>query len=141
MSAHYKVKMVILVRRDLKNAKGKPVHPPKMMAQVGHAGHLWLTERFKEASRDNEGRFVVELTEAERTWLVDGDCAKIVLGVDDEQQMNDIVAQAIWIGVRTQEVLDAGHTEFDGKPTVTCVALGPERSDILDKVTGHLKTL
>jgi PTH2 family peptidyl-tRNA hydrolase len=125
VSAHYRVKQVILVRRDLKNAKGKPVHPPKMMAQVAHGAMAWLGSRFKAAPRDGEGRFIIELNEAERTWLVDGDYAKIVLGVDNQEEMEGIVTQAVYLGVTVEEILDAGHTEFDGTPTVTCVALGP----------------
>lgn len=141
MSKHYKVKQVILVPRDLKNAKGQPVHPPKMMAQVGHAAMAWLATRFKEAARDSDGRFVVTLSEEERTWLVDAEFAKIVLGVDNQTELHAYVANARALGITAEVVEDAGHTEFDGQPTITCAALGPERADILDTVTGGLKIL
>jgi PTH2 family peptidyl-tRNA hydrolase len=141
VSKHYRVKQVILVPRDLKNAKGKPVHAPKMMAQVGHAAMAWLGTRFKGSPRDSNGRFIVELSDAERTWLVDGDFAKIVLGVDDQAAMHDILTQATYIGLRTEVIEDAGHTEFDGQPTITCAAIGPDTADLIDKVTGHLVTL
>lgn len=141
MSKHYKVKQVILVPRDLKNAKGQPVHPPKMMAQVGHAAMAWLGTRFKNAPRDKEGRFIVELTEDERTWLVDGDFAKIVLGVDNQDQMHKLVTHATYAGLHTEVIEDAGHTEFDGLPTITCAAIGPDRADAIDRITGGLNIL
>lgn len=141
MSKHYAVKQVILVPRDLKNARGQPVKPAKMMGQVAHASHAWLGTRFKNAPRDSKGRFIVDLSEAERTWLVDGDFAKIVLGVDSQEHLWQLVQEATALGVTAEIVEDAGHTEFGGQPTVTCAAIGPERSDVLDKVTGGLRTL
>ena len=36
-------------------------------------------------------------------------------------------------------VTDAGLTEFNGVPTKTCIAIGPNYSEKIDEVTGHLK--
>jgi peptidyl-tRNA hydrolase, PTH2 family len=38
-------------------------------------------------------------------------------------------------------ITDAGHTEFKGVPTKTCLAIGPNDVDEIDVVTGHLKLL
>jgi PTH2 family peptidyl-tRNA hydrolase len=37
--------------------------------------------------------------------------------------------------------VDAGLTEFNGVPTKTCIAIGPNWSDEIDEITGHLKLL
>ncbi len=148
MSDHYAVKMVILVPRDLKNAKGLPVHPPKMMAQVGHAAMAWLGNRFRQAAdEDNvevtrdKTTYTVELNPAEEQWLVTGEFAKIVLGVADQKEMFELVERARSIGLQVEVIEDAGHTEFDGKPTITCVGIGPNASARIDLITSHLKTL
>ncbi len=38
-------------------------------------------------------------------------------------------------------IIDAGLTEFGGVPTRTCIAIGPNWSDEIDEITGHLKLL
>lgn len=141
MSDHYRVKQVILVPRDLKNAKGQPVHPPKMMAQVGHAAMAWLGNRFVEAGSNGHGSYTINLSPAEEQWLVTGDFAKIVLGVENQAEMFELVEKARAIGLTVEVIEDAGHTEFEGKPTITCAGIGPNASDRIDLVTSHLKTL
>jgi PTH2 family peptidyl-tRNA hydrolase len=38
-------------------------------------------------------------------------------------------------------IIDSGKTEFGGVPTKTCLAIGPDYSEKIDKVTGNLKLL
>ena len=38
-------------------------------------------------------------------------------------------------------ITDAGHTEFHGVPTRTCLAIGPAWSDEIDAITGGLQLL
>jgi PTH2 family peptidyl-tRNA hydrolase len=142
MSAHYSVKQVILVPRDLKNAKGLPVHPPKMMAQCAHAAMAWLGTRFRQAADSAiMGCYEVELSPSEEKWLVSGDFAKIVLGVENQAEMLQLIERARAMGLTAEVIEDAGHTEFDGRPTITCAAIGPNASDRIDLVTSHLKLL
>lgn len=36
-------------------------------------------------------------------------------------------------------ITDVGRTEFNGVPTITALAIGPNKSEDIDKITGHLK--
>lgn len=38
-------------------------------------------------------------------------------------------------------VTDSGRTEFGGVPTKTCLAIGPNKIEEIDKITGHLPLL
>lgn len=44
-------------------------------------------------------------------------------------------------GIETHLITDSGKTEFHGVPTNTVVALGPDDSDKIDKITGDLPML
>lgn len=125
------VKQVIVVRKDLQMRKGK------MCAQVAHASMKFLTDN-NEAERGDE--MIVKLSPAEATWLT-GSFTKIVVGVDSEDALNDLVFQAELSGIEVHPIVDAGRTEFNGVPTLTCAAFGPTRSDELDKLIGHLKLI
>ena len=45
------------------------------------------------------------------------------------------------MNVECHVITDNGTTEFNGIPTKTCLALGPDKAEILDKVSGHFKLL
>jgi PTH2 family peptidyl-tRNA hydrolase len=149
MSKHYETKQVILMRTDLRNGLGQKVRSGKLMAQAAHASMIWLSKRIQHVMREEEhlggstlGRIEekLELSVPELSWMR-GSFAKIVVGVDSMEALNDLVAKAKWIGVAAEVVTDAGMTEFDGVPTVTCAAIGPGPSHIIDNITGHLKPL
>lgn len=36
-------------------------------------------------------------------------------------------------------ITDSGITEFGGVPTRTCLAIGPDWSELIDPITSHLK--
>lgn len=154
MSNHYPVKQVILMRTDLRNTQGQKVRSGKLMAQASHASMMWLGKRFRQAreegfvTADGE-RHMVKLSKSEESWLVGGDFAKIVLAVGSLEELAVVIEAA-----RVQEALktdsehiavevcvDNGATEFGGVKTVTCAAIGPGRSEYIDRITGHLKTL
>jgi PTH2 family peptidyl-tRNA hydrolase len=44
-------------------------------------------------------------------------------------------------GIPCSLIEDKGLTEFKGKVTITCCAIGPEDPEKIDKITGHLKLL
>ena len=44
-------------------------------------------------------------------------------------------------GIACSLIEDKGLTEFGGKVTITCCAIGPDDPDKIDKITGHLKLL
>lgn len=125
------VKQVIVVRKDLNMRKGK------IAAQVAHASMKFLTDN-NEAERGDE--MIVKLSPAEAMWLT-GSFTKVVVGVDSEDALSDLVLQAELSGIEVHPIVDAGRTEFNGVPTLTCAAFGPCDSDMLDKITGNLKLI
>lgn len=125
------VKQVIVVRKDLNMRKGK------MCAQVAHASMKFLVDN-NEAERGDE--IVIKLTPAEAMWLTSS-FTKVVVGCDSEDALRDLIFQAELTDVEVHPIIDAGRTEFNGVPTLTCAAFGPCTSDELDKITGNLKLL
>ena len=70
-------------------------------------------------------------------WL-NGSFAKIVVYVDDENELNELMVKAKTMDIQVTPITDAGNTEFHGVTTLTCAAFGPDKSDKLDLLTGHL---
>lgn len=125
------VKQVIVVRKDLNMRKGK------IAAQVAHAAMKFLTDN-NEAERGDE--IIVKLSPSEAMWL-SGSFTKVVVGVDSEDALNDLVLRAELSNIEVHPIVDAGRTEFNGVPTLTCAAFGPCDSDVIDKITGNLKLI
>jgi len=125
------VKQVIVVRKDLNMRKGK------IAAQVAHASIKFL---FDNNESDRRDKLVVSLSKAEAIWANES-FTKIVAGVDSEDELNELMLKAELSGVGCYRIIDAGRTEFNGEPTLTCAAFGPCEADVVDKITGHLKLL
>lgn len=125
-------KMVIVIRKDLNMRKGK------MAAQAAHAAMKFLIDR-SESERSDE--LHVTLSPVEVDWLFNAAFAKIVVGVDSEEELRDLILKARLADVEVNPITDSGRTEFNGVPTMTCAAFGPDECEVLDKVTGHLKLL
>lgn len=131
-------KQVIVVIKSLNMRKGK------IAAQVAHAAIgalLKLCARGK--TRDNRYFEIYGMLRddtPEYAWL-DGPFTKVCVSVDTEEELQALIDKAIAEGILYCKITDAGKTEFNGVPTVTCAAFGPEWSDELDKLTGHLKLL
>lgn len=128
----YQVKQVIVARKDLNMRKGK------LAAQVAHASlKVLLDWGFYE---DNVGapRIIIpDLTRPMELWL-NGSFAKVVLQCADEAELLNLEKKCIEANIPCALITDAGKTEFK-EPTITCLAIGPEYSDEIDKITGHLK--
>jgi peptidyl-tRNA hydrolase, PTH2 family len=45
------------------------------------------------------------------------------------------------LGLEGHLIADSGRTEFHGKPTRPCLAIGPDDAARIDQVTGHLELL
>lgn len=71
-------------------------------------------------------------------WIRDGQ-TKICLQVNSEQELLELDKKAKELGLRSHVITDAGRTEFGGVPTKTCMAIGPNKSEDIDTITGHLK--
>lgn len=97
----------------------------KEIAQGAHASISFL-------------RRLSKLSLVEEEWLASG-MTKICVTVDSEQELIDVLILAQAAGLKVHMITDAGKTEFDGVPTKTCLAIGPDYADKIDKITGHLK--
>ena len=119
------VKQVIIIRKDLKMRRGKEC------SQSAHASMKFIVDGLREAR---------QFREAEKQWLFNGSFKKICLIVESEQELIDIYEKAKdEYGLIASMIIDSGLTEFGGELTKTAVAIGPDYSEIIDKVTGKLK--
>ena len=131
------LKQVIVMRNDLKMRKGK------MVAQGSHASCMCLAEPllvlFHFPNIENLKRIVREISDTV-AWLRNG-MTKICVRVESEAELLEIYGKAKSAKLMAHIVTDAGHTEFKGVPTKTCLAIGPNDADEIDKITGNLKLL
>lgn len=140
-----KVKQVIVVRKDLNMRKGK------MCAQVAHASMKVILDKmiFEDISithpaisnpRFAELSMIMPKSSCLYEWF-NGTFTKIVVYVDSEEELLEVKKKAEDAGILCALVTDAGRTEFHGEATNTVVAIGPDESEKIDKITGHLKLL
>jgi len=113
------MKMVLVVRSDLKMGKGKAA------AQCSHA----TLAAYKQAKRKNP--------EWLRVWECNGQ-PKITLKCDSEDDLHMLLAKARSMGIVSTVISDAGRTQIaPGSKTV--LAVGPAPGEKIDLVTGNLK--
>lgn len=112
------------MRKDLNMRKGK------MVAQGSHASMAFLTPSVESPPN----------SEDIKEWMENG-LTKVCVGVDSEQELLEIYQRAQAAGLCVHLITDYGFTEFGGVPTRTCLAIGPNRNEDIDKITGYLKLL
>lgn len=112
------MKQAILIRTDLKLPKGK------MAAQAAHAA--------VEAAFRSDKEII-------RKWRAEGQM-KITLKVDDLKNLHALNQQAKDFGLVTAVITDAGKTVI-APGTTTCVAIGPEEDEKIDKIISKLKLI
>ena len=111
-------KQVILVREDLKLPKGK------LAAQCSHASVDTILKSDKK---------MIDL------WKKEG-AKKIVLKVKDEKELLKYRQMAEDAGLKTALITDAGHTVLE-PGTITCLGIGPDEEERIDRITGKLKMM
>jgi len=112
------MKQVILVRNDLKMPRGK------LSVMVAHAS-------VDAANSTTKAKF--------DEWRRKG-MKKIVLKVEDLKALLKYENLANKSNIKTSLITDAGKTVFT-EPTITCLAIGPDSEEKIDKITGKLKIL
>jgi len=110
------MKQVILVRSDLK------MSPGKLSSQVAHAS-------LEAALKSNKLK----------EWKSKG-TKKVILKVKDEQELLRYYELAKKDKLTHALIKDAAKTFFK-EPTITCLAIGPEKEEKIDKITKELKML
>ena len=111
-------KQVIVVRSDLKLSKGK------LAAQASHAS----VEAMLRSGKD-----------AITTWRGQG-MKKVVLKVKTEKELLNVKQDAEDHDLVCALITDAGHTEVE-PGTITCLGIGPDKEEKVDRVTGKLPML
>ncbi len=110
------VKQVILIRRDLNMRRGKEI------AQGSHASQEWFIHRMRGVAGDfKTGTRPYFFSEDEIWWMENG--TKKVRKMDLSSHL----------------IEDEGLTEFNGIRTLTAVAIGPNKSELIDQITKDLK--
>lgn len=110
------MKQAILIRNDLKMPKGK------MSVQTAHAS----VEAVLRSNKDKVD-----------SWREEG-MKKIVLKVNSEKELFDYKKLAEREKLVTALIKDAGLTEFK-EPTITCLAIGPDDEEKINKIIKNLK--
>lgn len=111
-------KQVILLREDLKLPMGKA------SSQVAHAS---VDATLKSNKK------IIEL------WKKEGG-KKVILKVKDEKELFKYKQIAEDFGLKTALIKDAGHTVVE-PGTITCLGIGPDLEEKIDKVSGKLKMI
>lgn len=131
-------KQVIVMRKDLNMRKGK------IAAQAAHASMAVILDMMDKSDDPLFPlvwfRLGMEKDKALHQWLSKR-FTKICVSVDSEQELMDIFKQARQSKLSCSLITDAGLTEFNGVPTKTCVAIGPDYPERIDPITQHLKLL
>ena len=112
------MKQAILVRQDLKMDKGK------LAVQVAHAS----VESVLNSSKSKVEK-----------WREQG-MKKIVCKVENLQDLKQYMQKAKSEKLRTALIKDAGKTFFK-RATITCLAIGPDTEEKIDRITSKLKLL
>jgi peptidyl-tRNA hydrolase, PTH2 family len=118
MQALSELKLVILVRMDLKLPKGK------LAVQVAHASVDCVLKT---------DRSIVDL------WRRIG-AKKVVLKVADDKELLHFQRVARDSALKNSLISDAGRTVLE-PGTITCLGIGPDHEEKIDKLTGSLKVL
>ena len=112
------MKQAIVVRHDLKMSKGKTA------AQASHASVECILRSHKD---DIE------------KWRDEG-MKKVVLKVKDLEELKKCHKMAQDAGLVCCFITDAGRTEVE-PGTITCIGIGPDKEEKIDKITGKLSML
>ena len=114
-------KMVIVMRTDLNMSLGK------MVAQACHAA-VSCSESSKRTQTKNW-----------RKWRDEGG-KKVALEAESFDELEELAVKAEQLDLIYELIQDAGHTEVP-PGTTTCIGIGPNQSQLIDKVTGNLPLL
>ena len=158
------IKQVIVFRTNYPDGKGgtRKLRRGKEIAQACHASIAFLTKKIRTVANDfslskwaaasacaddpveayadgfKAALDLLKLNPTEMEWI-NGIFTKICLKVDTEEQLLDVERKAREKGLACHLITDRGLTEFNGVPTNTCLAIGPDHAEKIDEVTGTLE--
>jgi len=132
------IKQVIIIRKDLNMRKGK------MAAQAAHASMKviidMMSKKYMLHGKMERWSLLMSDDQEIYQWL-NGPFKKIVVGVNSEKELMDLYIAASIAGLPHALIQDSGLTEFHGNSTYTAMAIGPAKSEEIDRITGNLELL
>lgn len=131
-------KQVIVIRKDLKMTKGK------MIAQGSHASLgviLGMMSKLQKPSGEGYDMVLSVENNSDIKYWLENIFTKVCLYVESEEELVDLYNKAVESNIPACLITDRGLTMFKGVPTKTALAIGPFKSDEIDKITGNLKLL
>lgn len=134
------VKQVIVIRKDLNMRMGKVAAQSAHAAMKAILDSAYSTTRKNGWSLDGVTKLTFPVDAEMRAWLEHG-FTKICVYVNSEEELMQIYEAAYNADLRVALIEDSGKTEFHGVVTKTCLAIGPNYSNEIDKITGNLKLL
>jgi len=114
----FEYKMVIVMRTDLGMSVGK------MIAQACHAA-VACNEQAKKTHSRQWAR-----------WRDEG-AKKVAVEAESLEELRGLARRAEELDIVSVLIQDAGHTEV-APGTTTCLGVGPDQSQKVDRVTGSL---
>lgn len=134
-----RVKQVIVWRKDLKVRAGK------FGAQVAHAAMAPIFDMMERQDwNDGSSKVDFQINTFDSSPFVlfkEGRFTKIVVGVDNEEQLLVLYEKIKQTSIPVALICDAGLTEFKGVPTNTCIGIGPWWAEDIDQFTGGLSLM
>ncbi len=128
------IKQVIVVRKDLNMRKGK------IASQVAHAAMKVFFDKmtiFPDSVTHKMKAVIYDLTSEMEKWM-SGAFTKVVVSVNSEDEIYDLAKKSEELDIPHAVIIDNGFTEFNGRKTTTCIAIGPDDSEKIDQLTGKL---
>jgi peptidyl-tRNA hydrolase len=122
------LKQAIIIRKDLN------LNKRDLASTVAKASLKFIVEN-NEAERGNQ--LLVSLSSEEQAWLT-GSFSQDILGVTNRDQLDDIMFRAQIMGIEAYPVFVPGDSE---NPDMSCVALGPDEPDVINRLIHSLKPL
>jgi PTH2 family peptidyl-tRNA hydrolase len=123
-----RIKQVIIIRKDLHMRSGK------IASQSAHASMKVFFDRMRKIGPDN---YQTGFTEDMESWF-NGSFTKICVYVESEEEILELEKLANNANLPNAVITDNGWTEFHGVPTITCMAIGPTKSSLIDPITREL---
>ncbi len=112
------LKQIIVVRKDIDMSLGKSI------AQACHASI---------GSYEKTSQAII------KAWRGEGQ-KKVVIEVNSKKELKDLYKKAKDLGISCFLVKDAGMTELE-PGTTTALGIGPDKEELINKVTGSIKLL
>jgi len=131
MTTKFLYKQVIVVREDLK------MSPGKLAVQVAHASVGAIYDNLLGADFDKTNlRPFLDKLELVDNWFAEG-FRKIVLKAPSAKEIIALEGKCAEHNIPFYTVYDFGLTELEPH-TLTCIGIGPDLNENIDKLTGRL---